>query len=587
MMKFNPEEVPFSSFGSYMCFSVLPKEWGYNGLVMRTVRNVPGLRELLHIFLLKNGKRIDYRVDAKPWICSLITNVGQLKIIFVDKNCVRIKGESISLKLESVPARGQYSFAISKNSWILNSPPTATQYLITILNGQTEMSCNLDIGNHKRDQKKRKLVEHKVAFTVSPDNSGTFELALEEFITTPTRIGLKDSFQKMEQNTKSAWMQWLNTMPEVPDKYFKPAKLAMYVNYESFVAPYGNLPRYTLLMSKNWMTSCWSWDHCFNAIALSYKNPELAWDQLNIHFDLQDNFGCLPDAVSAASTVWNFCKPPIHGWAFSLMMEINKKFKEKKYLAEFYPKLVKWTLWWLKNRDPNGDGLCEYYHGNDSGWDNASVFDLGFPVTAPDLATYLIIQMELLSNLALILGKTSESKKWKTDSDKMLKRMLEKLWDGNQFQTKNALTGEISAKGDSLINFIPILLGKKLPAQIRNKIALELKIGGRFVTKFGPATENPRSKCYVDNGYWRGPVWPPIVLLIVDGLKRSGFENQAKTIAKNFCNMCKAKMTFAENYDPLNGKPLCDKAYTWSSSVFLILAHELLAKKDTATIRKK
>ncbi|HOK04331.1 MAG TPA: trehalase family glycosidase [Victivallales bacterium] len=575
MIKFNPEEVPFSIFGSYMCFSVLPKEWGYNGLVMRTMRNAPGMRELLHIFLIKNGLRIDYRVDARPWVCSLVTNDGQLKITFANKNCVRIRGESLSLKFESVPLRGQYAFAVSECSWILNSPPTATQYLITLLRGQTEINCNLEIDDLKRDGKKHKLVERKVAFTFAPDEFGIFELALEEFITTPNKTGLKENFQKIEQSAKFEWMRWLDTMPAVSKRYLKTAELAMYVNYESVVAPYGNLSRNTLLMSKNWMTSCWSWDHCFNAIALAYKNPDLAWDQLNIFFDLQDDFGCLPDAVSATSIIWNFSKPPIYGWTFSRMMEINKKFKEKKFISYIFPKLAKWTIWWLKNRDFNSDGLCEYHHGNDSGWDNASVFDLGFPVTAPDLATYLIIQMELLSKLAIILGKKSESKKWQINSDKMLKKMIEKLWDGNQFQTKNASTGEISARGDSLINYVPILIGDKLPAQIRNKIASELKIGGRFVTKFGPATENPRSKCYVDNGYWRGPVWAPIVLLITDGLRRSGFQNQAKVIAKNFCEMCRTKMTFAENYDPLNGKPLCDKAYTWSSSVFLILAHEL------------
>jgi len=33
---------------------------------------------------------------------------------------------------------------------------------------------------------------------------------------------------------------------------------------------------------------------------------------------------------------------------------------------------------------------------------------------------------------------------------------------------------------------------------------------------------------------------------------------------------------FAENYDALTGEARRDPAYTWTSSVFLILAHEYL-----------
>ena len=37
-----------------------------------------------------------------------------------------------------------------------------------------------------------------------------------------------------------------------------------------------------MYMSKNWMTNIWSWDNCFNAMALVRHQPELAWDQFMI-----------------------------------------------------------------------------------------------------------------------------------------------------------------------------------------------------------------------------------------------------------------------------------------------------------------
>jgi glycogen debranching enzyme len=348
--------------------------------------------------------------------------------------------------------------------------------------------------------------------------------------------------------------------------------MAMWVNYESTVAPRGNFKRPTILMSKNWMTACWSWDHCFNAMAHSYTDPDTAWDQLNVHFDLQDKHGCLPDGVKTPVMGWNFCKPPIHGWTLSKMMQ-NRDLLTKKRLKKFYGKLTRWTEWWLKNRDYDGDGLCEYHHGNDSGWDNSTVFDGGFPVAGADLAAFLILQMDMLSVMAAMQKKKKQVKKWRKRAGRMLELMIEKLWDGDQFRAKKAFTCEAFPNGDSLINYLPIILGKRLPKEIRGRVADGLD---RFVTEFGPATENPASPLYLESGYWRGPIWGPEVVIICDGLARGGYRKQARDIAKRYCNMCRKHGIFAENYDPLSGEPLCDKAYTWGSSAFLILAHELI-----------
>ena len=68
-------------------------------------------------------------------------------------------------------------------------------------------------------------------------------------------------------------------------------------------------------MSKHWMDKVWSWDHCFNALALAAGRPELAWDQFQLPFDHQDETGALPDSVTHSEVLYNFVKPPIHGWA--------------------------------------------------------------------------------------------------------------------------------------------------------------------------------------------------------------------------------------------------------------------------------
>ena len=88
------------------------------------------------------------------------------------------------------------------------------------------------------------------------------------------------------------------------------------------------------------------------------------------------------------------------------------------------------------------------------------------------------------------------------------------------------------------------------------------------------ATESPASPLYKNDGYWRGPIWAPSTLLLYDGLRACGRADLARRVAERFCRMC-AKSGFAENYDALTGEGLRDRAYTWTASVFLVLAAEL------------
>ena len=102
----------------------------------------------------------------------------------------------------------------------------------------------------------------------------------------------------------------------------------------------------------------------------------------------------------------------------------------------------------------------------------------------------------------------------------------------------------------------------------------QLKNSG-FFTEYGFATERPSSPYYRSDGYWRGPIWAPSTMLILDGLARCGEMEFVKDAARRFADMVK-RSGFAENFDALTGEGLRDCAYTWTSSVFLILAHDYL-----------
>ena len=97
---------------------------------------------------------------------------------------------------------------------------------------------------------------------------------------------------------------------------------AAYVTWSCVVAPAGRLRRPAMYMSKNAMASIWSWDNCFNALALARHAPQLAWDQLMVMLDLQDPSGAVPDLANDRLVSWSFCKPPVYGWALARLAEV-------------------------------------------------------------------------------------------------------------------------------------------------------------------------------------------------------------------------------------------------------------------------
>ena len=133
-----------------------------------------------------------------------------------------------------------------------------------------------------------------------------------------------------------------------------------------------------------------------------------------------------------------------------------------------------------------------------------------------------------------------------------------------------------TVENDSLILYLPVLLGELLPKEVAGNLVKTLE-SEKFYTEHGFATEAPNSPHYVPDGYWRGPIWAPSSILILDGLAKLGKKDLVKEAAERFAEMA-SQSGFAENYDALTGEGLRDRAYTWTASVFLTIAHDYLEK---------
>ncbi len=565
MIRLNLAKTPFSRRGSYYLIARRRKADGTTGLFIRTLRASAQPREIFEILVIEGGVPIEFAEEASPERVTLTASGGEVQITMDSSNGIRLRSRNVGVRLrrqkpDDKEYNVDYPFFRDEHHLQVNAYRVKEQYMISLLSGSLQVHAPW---------------EHTTCAFIEVDcapdvNSGIGEIAVEGFESSwKGGAGSQPaSFDECAQSCGRLFRDWLDTTPGLQRPYIETGILAAYTQYIPLVEPYRLYTRPLMLISPSF-NGIWSWDHCFNAIALSYRQPEFAWEQFIAPFSYQNEDGALPDYVNDREAVYNFTKPPIHGWALLKLME--RMSISQKVLGDFYPPLTKWTEWWFRYRDDNGNGIPQYNHGNDSGWDNSTIFKEAGAVESPDLLSYLALQMEALSVMAEALDLESEAREWKRRSQELIGRLMFSFWDGNGFVAKRSDTGAVITSA-SLILFMPLLLGSRLPADIVKKSVEQLR---SFLTEWGLATERPDSGLFREAGYWRGPVWAPPTLMMVDGLRNAGEQELSGEIAARFCALCQ-KGGMAENFHPFTGEGLCDPAYTWTASVFLILAEDLM-----------
>ncbi len=112
--------------------------------------------------------------------------------------------------------------------------------------------------------------------------------------------------------------------------------------------------------------------------------------------------------------------------------------------------------------DYDGDGVPQYNHGNDSGWDNSTVFLEEPPIESPDLSSYLILQMETLADLAKILGMQDSFERWKEKAKMLFLRMKDHFFRKGKITAVKSGSHEVISS-NSLLPFMSILIMDRLP----------------------------------------------------------------------------------------------------------------------------
>ncbi|MGW7202334.1 amylo-alpha-1,6-glucosidase [Streptomyces sp. NPDC054837] len=550
---FSLHDIPFSTRGSWFGISPVLAEKTY-AEDLHLVSHQNGMHPVLRL-----APEAPARFTATPSLLTWSGPNGRIDLAYESPDTVRLRGTGLGLRVTAAartltPFTGTYFFRDPVDgAHVFTSYETGRRYRVTVLSGSAaESTGGQELGEADR------------GLTLT---GASWEVAIEELDTARRPYTSTATFDEVEAAAERAFAVFADAVAPWRSPRTPAAELAVYVLWSATVDPAGLVTRPAVLMSKHWMDKVWSWDHCFNALALAPGAPALARDQFCLPFDHQDESGALPDSVTHSEVLRNFVKPPVHGWALARLRRRLPTPLDRAELTDIYGRLSRWTNFWRTARRVPDTALPHYQHGNDSGWDNATPFDPARVVVTADLAAFLTLQLRELAALATELDLPDEADHWSRTAEATQAALLDELWTGERFVTRGADSGD-TWTSSSLLDLMPIVLGEHLPEHIAKTLATRIEA---HLTPYGLATELPTSPHYRADGYWRGPIWAPATVLIEDGLRRAGHHRLADEIGARFRTLCETH-GFAENFDALTGTGLRDRAYTWTAAAYLLLA---------------
>lgn len=398
--------------------------------------------------------------------------------------------------------------------------------------------------------------------------------------------------EKAWQDHKRKWNAYLGAVlrKDLPEAYDRVAVKAMVTLLSNWRSARGDLLHDGMVPSHavGYFVGCWAWDTWKQAVATVRFHPELAKNQIRSMFDYQDTAGMVVDCIYTDRRENNGrdSKPPLAAWS---VMEVFRATGDTAFLAEMYPRLLKYHRWWYTYRDHDGNGICEYGSTDgtaeaakwESGMDNAVRFDdtpmvknsygaWSFAQESVDLNAYLAYEYELLQQMAACLGVPFEE----PDRRELIRGYFFDPEKGYFFD--RTLDGRF-VRDEGSEGWAPLWTALATPeqaAQVMKVIADTAKFS-TYIPFPTLAADHPR---FLPGGYWRGPIWLDQVYFGISGIRKYGYRREADEYTRQVFTRLQGltgEAPIHENYETRTGARLKAPHFSWSSAHLLMLYWEI------------
>lgn len=158
-------------------------------------------------------------------------------------------------------------------------------------------------------------------------------------------------------------------------------------------------------------------------------------------------------------------------------------------------------------------------------------------------------------------------------SMKKTEATLEQLWDpySNQYYSREFVSHRL-LKDSSLGTLMPLYAGCVSNERAEQLVKL-LEDEHLFGAHYPIPSTSLNSEWFNPHGYWQGPTWVNTNWLIIDGLRRYGFNDHATALTETTLEMVERSGCY-EYFSPIDGSPAGAPNFSWTAA----LAIDLLKK---------
>ena len=547
---------------------------------------------LFDMKLTINGAPVKYTYFADE--ASLQMEAGccsNVEVALTDRSHLRIRGENAGLRLELRSASGHGAsacrgmYALPDGSGWEGEFGSYGKLFFRAISGNYNVTTLFD-------EEKNEFSLVRIDFM--PDaETGLFEAAIHDYRDGMLPFGEYEDFDDLVEYNRAEFAEFRDTYHAPAAGYEEMTRYAEWTVWSHRTKAIGWFRQPHILYQNAWTCTAAPWQQSYNAMAM-LGDPAEAWRLICLMFLYQDErTGRVPGMMSYNNPPMEGNQCAFQGFAAEhLIRKLGDGFISAEDAERMYPKMAAWADFWTTWRSAGfGDDVVVVHSPHDSGWDDASLFKDGFPAVDPVANSLQVLLMETISVLAKkSFSYQDKAEGWIARAKKLTDVIVNEYWDGEKFISK--VRGN-PVDSLSLVNYEPIILGKRLPQHIIDKVAEKLTQKDLWLTDIGLASESMQSEIQTFGvSFVLGRVVGPLNMMLSVGLQAAGKQKEADIIARRFCDHV-ANEGIILGYAPYNfykhnGEkarqqipPIQADAWPWSpwtANCFLTMVTEVIGK---------
>jgi hypothetical protein len=262
--------------------------------------------------------------------------------------------------------------------------------------------------------------------------------------------------------------------------------------------------------------------------------------------------------------------------------------------GNYYDRLVKYIdKWFSYDSDHNGLPVWNSADaaGTDNQWSRAGALG-SFEIEGVDLASYLVRELRAMSVIAAHLNLKADCAEFDRHADQLVGIMNFAFWDEKQgmYFDRNEKTGKrVYAK--SATNFMPLFAGAATPERAKRTIHEHLLNPDEFWLAYPVASYAKTEPDYYQGSHnecnWRGSTWAPTNYMIFQGLRRYGYQTEARELAARLFDMVLLKNpTLREYYNAETGEGLGQTRFWGFTALYYGMLLESILGYDASALDK-